>query len=140
MTHKPPYVSEWSKLCTSCGLPNKPFYSTQETSQLVGCARSTVLRWVKVGTLDGRRWGPRRVSITATSIRNALQLPHPVPPAHPDPPPGRTDAAGLRTDAVDLHGPPCRPPAHFSGDPPAGHANQLVGIEKNLEKTSKKKI
>ena len=99
MTHSDPHGSEWLKLCKSCGLLDKTFYSLLETSQLVGCARTTVARWVKVGYLDTRRWGPRRVRVTATSIRNALHMPSPP----------TTDAVDLHvgkpptTDAVDLH-------------------------------------
>lgn len=93
-----------------------------------------------MGTLDGRRWGPRRVVITATSIRDALQLPHPAPPAHPDPPPGRTDAAGLPATPLGSGGGVGPTPPKISSDPQTGKANQLVGIEKNLKKISRKKI
>ena len=133
MTHNDPYVSEWINLCRSCGLKDKPFYTLAETSQLVGCARSTVNRWVKRGYLEARPWGPRRVKVTAASIRQQLKLDQPVGAAADVT--NRSVTSGLtnRSAQADFTDRSVTPPI-FSSDPRQVPANQLSGREKNLEK------
>ena len=133
MTHYDPYVSEWINLCRSCGLKDKPFYTLAETSQLVGCARSTVNRWVKRGYLEARPWGPRRVKVTAASIRQQLKLDQPVGAAADVT--NRSVDSGLtnRSAQADFTDRSVTPPK-ISSDPRQGPASQLSGREKNLEK------
>ncbi len=63
----------WLSLCTAAEVKDKPYYSIQETAQLISCSKSTVLRYSRDGWLESKTLGPRKRLITAESIKRLYQ-------------------------------------------------------------------